>query len=379
LSTIQIPVRGVPININIAQSEDRAREVPLLWNGLNLARRFGATAMLADRLDKFFDRSVRPDYFKKMDFTAPAGDQGWFGPDSAVWYVHSNLPVLEFGLFCAAHLENLHPGIAWMGFDHSRVVERVDGVPTGAINPDGARVRFAHSLAFFLAVAIGPTETAERAARAVRAMHHTIKGTRPDGITYDADDQHFLRWNYATVVWGIATAHERYHPDPIADIDDYYREFVRVGEALGGTDLPATKAEVAEYLAAEAPVMGLTLPGVAAGYATTRDRTKPVQRQIVKFVDWAKTDMLPRWAQNMYSCVPPSAPVGSLRRAQLRAAFDVLDGAAGPLQEVQDSLARAAKAPDNQPDFGSTRKLNAEQPEDLSRAEVEAKVNNSAA
>ncbi|MEO6628342.1 MAG: oxygenase MpaB family protein [Aquihabitans sp.] len=233
-----------------------------------------------------------------------------------------------------------------MGFDHSRVVERVDGVPTGAIDPDGARVRFAHSLAFFLAVAIGPVDTAERAARAVRAMHHTIKGTRPDGIAYDADDQHFLRWNYATVVWGIATAHERYHPKPIPDIDRYYREFVRVGEALGGTELPASKRAVAEYLASEAPVMGLTLPGVAAGYPAIRDRAKPLERSLIKFVDWAKTDMLPRWAQDMYSFVPPSAPITLLRRAQLRATFDVLDGAAGPLKEVRESIDRAAQTPE---------------------------------
>jgi uncharacterized protein (DUF2236 family) len=85
-------------------------------------------------------------------------------------------------------MENLDPGIAWMGYDHSRIVERVDGVPTGRVDPTGARVRFAHSLAFFAAAAHGPTPTAERAARAVRAMHHTIKGTRPDGAPYDADD-----------------------------------------------------------------------------------------------------------------------------------------------------------------------------------------------
>lgn len=369
----------VAATIDLSKKVERAIGLPFFWSGMSVARKLGATALLRHQFEQFFDRSVRPDYFKKMDFTAPAGDQGWFGPDSAVWYVHSNLPVLEIGLFTASHIENLHPGIAWMGYDHSRVVQREDGVPTGRIDQDGARVRFAHSLAFFLAVAIGPTETAERAARAVRAMHHTVKGTRPDGIPYDADDEHFLRWNYATVVWGIAAAHERYHPKPLDDIDDYYREFVRVGEALGGTNLPETKAEVLEYLAGDAAVMGLTLPGAATGFATARDVVGPLERPILKFLDWAKCDLLPRWAQNMYSFVPPNAAVTTLRRAQLRALLDALDATPGPLREVKQSYKRAKAKPDlkasTEPNLASVRKLQAEKPEDLSRSEVEAAVN----
>ncbi len=145
-----------------------------------------------------------------------------------------------------------------MAYDHSRIPERVDGIPTGGIDPEGAAVRLGHSLSFFIGTAYGSTPTAERLARTVRAMHHTIKGTRPDGLAYDADDPEWLRWNYATVVWGLATAHERYHRRPLRDIDRYYREFVRVGESLGGTDLPATKAEVAECLESYLPRLALT-------------------------------------------------------------------------------------------------------------------------
>jgi uncharacterized protein (DUF2236 family) len=79
-----------------------------------------------------------------------------------------------------------------------------------ACHQEGAAVRFGHSVAFFIGTAYGSTETAERLARTVRAMHHTVEGTRPDGLPYDADDPEW-RWNYATVVWGLATAHEG-HP-----------------------------------------------------------------------------------------------------------------------------------------------------------------------
>ena len=85
-----------------------------------------------------------------------------FGPDSAVWYVHEHLPTLILGLVGAAYIEGLDPSISWMGYDHSRLVERADGVPTGGIDPEGAAVRLGHSLSFFIGTAYGSTATAER-------------------------------------------------------------------------------------------------------------------------------------------------------------------------------------------------------------------------
>ena len=128
------------------------------------------------------------------------------------------------------------------------------------IDPKGAVTRLGHSVAFFIGTAYGSTETAERLAATVRAMHHTIKGVRPDGAAYDADDPDWLRWNYATVVWGLATAHEMYHPRPLRGkkLDRYYGEFVRVGHALGGTDLPTTKAETLDCLESYLPRLALT-------------------------------------------------------------------------------------------------------------------------
>ena len=157
-----------------------------------------------------FDQDVRKHFFRGMEFAAPVADPGWFGPGSAVWHVHSHMHALIFGLQCAAYLERLDPSIYWMGMHHSRLVKRDPrrGTAVPEIDPRGAAVRLGHSVAFFIGTAYGSTETAERLAQSVRAMHHTIKGVRPDGARYDADDPEWLRWNYATVVWGLATAHE---------------------------------------------------------------------------------------------------------------------------------------------------------------------------
>lgn len=297
---------------------------------------------VARRFEQTFDAEIRSRFFKGLDFAGPAGDPGWFGPGSAVWHVHSHLPTLVLGLVAAAYIEGLDPSISWMGYDHSRLAERVDGVPTGNIDPEGGAVRLAHSISFFIGTAYGSTATAEKLARTVRAMHHTVKGTRPDGVAYDADDPEWLRWNYATVVWGLATAHERYHRRPLRDIDRYYREFVRVGEALGGTDLPTTKAETAECLDSYLPRLAVTpIKAFQTGPNLRDSKAKPWEPGS-EFMDWAARDMLPRWAQKLALYQPPNPVVLRARRASLWLALNALHEATGPLKEFRQAQKRAA-------------------------------------
>lgn len=296
---------------------------------------------LAAKLNADFDSGIRQRFFRGMDFAGPAGDPGWFGPGSAVWYVHSHTPALIFGLQCAAFLEGLDPSIYWMGSTHSRLAERdAEGNPTGRIDVEGSRVRLAHSLAFFIGTAYGSTQTAERLARTVRAMHHTVKGVRPDGVAYDADDPDWLRWNYATVVWGIATAHELYHAKPLADIDQYYREFTRVGVALGGTHLPATKAEALDCLHSYLPRLALT-HGMALSTGPNLARNAEVPAAS-KFVDGVIRDALPEWAAELVMYRRPRPVQRAARRAAQWAAINASQAAMGHLREFREATARVA-------------------------------------
>ncbi|MQY08368.1 oxygenase MpaB family protein [Actinomadura macrotermitis] len=298
---------------------------------------------IAGRFDGHFDTQVRSRFFRGLEFAGPEGDPGWFGPGSAVWHVHSHTPLLSFGLACAAYLEGLDPSIYWMGVQHSRIVTKDgDGRPVGGIDPEGAAIRFGHSLSFFIGTAYGSTATAERLARTVRAMHHTVKGTRPDGLAYDADDPQWLRWNYATVVWGLATAHERYHPRPLRgkDLDRYYGEFVRVGHALGGTDLPTTKAETLECLRAHLPCLALTHGQAARTGPNLRD--VPTTLLTGPFMDWAVRDTLPGWAATMVMHRPPNPVELRARRTALRLLLNGVYAATGPIEEFRQAQARVA-------------------------------------
>ncbi|MFW0787280.1 oxygenase MpaB family protein [Gordonia sp. CPCC 206044] len=322
-------------------------------------------------LNDRFDTNIRAKYFRGMQFGDPVGDPGWFGPNSATWHVHSHTPALIFGLQCASYLERLDPSIFWMGVDHSRLVQKTpDGTPTMRIDPAGAQVRLGHSVAFFIGTAYGSTETAERLARTVRAMHHTIKGTRPDGLPYDADDPDWLRWNYATVVWGIATAHEIYHPKPLrgADIDRYYGEFVRVGHALGGTDLPATKADTLTCLEEYLPRLALTHGNAMA---TGANLTNPAQSA----VDWAIRDTMPQWAAQLVSHRPPNPIERRARRSVVWAALNGLHATMGEVPEfaaAQRRVADGTTVEHTEPQYvlGSDPELDRDQVEALADAGV---------
>lgn len=300
--------------------------------------------LLQSRIAGFYDDEIRSRYFRGLEFDGPDGDPGWFGPDSAVWHVHSHMPALVFGLQCAAYLERFDPSIFWMGVDHSRIVERPDGdLFDLRINPEGATVRLAHSVSFFIGTAYGSTATAERLANTVRAMHHTVKGVRPDGLPYDADDPEWLRWNYATVVWGIATAHEYYHPNPLRakKIDRYYREFVKVGQALGGTDLPETKAETLDCLHSYLPKLAITYGTAAATGSNLADPKYPGPPG-GEFIDWAIRDTLPSWAAAMVMHRKPNPIERALRQASVWSVINGLHLAMGPLPEFRQAQKRVA-------------------------------------
>jgi uncharacterized protein (DUF2236 family) len=296
-------------------------------------------------VEKAMDMTLRPRYFPRVQFAEPAGDPGWFGPASPVWYVHEHLPALVIGLGAAATIETLHPDFAWMGYDHTRAITRdADGVPTGGFDLDGLLTRGGHSLAFFAAVAYGSSPSAARVTKAVSGMHHRVRGVRPDGRAYDADDPETLRWAYATVVWGIASAHERYHLRPLrgTDLDRYYGEFTRVGAALGGTDLPATKAEVADYLDAAVPLMGVTQPTIET-LRLTDPRLRPLPlRPIFDLLQWTLLDLQPQWAQDLLRVRPSSRIERTARRVAMRSLANTVHYGAGPIDEVRQARRRAA-------------------------------------
>lgn len=304
---------------------------------------------LFDRVADMSFQSVRERFFKTVRFDEPAGDPGWFGPGSAVWYLHEHIATVQIGLAAAAMIETLHPDMAWMGYEHTRALERKDGIPTGNFHKENMASRTGHTLSFFLGVAFGSTTVAERVSRTVRGMHDRVEGVRPDGHAYRASDPELLRWNYATMAWALAEAHERFHPRPMKGerLEEFFREYARMGVELGATDVPTTKAGVRKVLDDSLPLLGITMPTVEVLNPMAPWRYPIWVRPVYALMFWAVQDMHPEWAQHLMNTPRYSRPKKAVLRAMARLLLRSMRD--GKITEVYQAHARAAATPVGKP------------------------------
>jgi uncharacterized protein (DUF2236 family) len=170
-----------------------------------------------------------------IDYDAPAGDPGLFGPDSVTWRIHADFPGMLSGGLCALMLQTLHPRALAGVWDHSNFREDLVG-------------RLRRTTDFVAGSTYAGRAEAERLIARVRAIHARVQGTTADGTPYCADDPALLTWVHATESYGFLQGYRRYcRPVPTALADAYYAETACVAAALGARDVPASEAEVAAY------------------------------------------------------------------------------------------------------------------------------------
>lgn len=176
-----------------------------------------------------------------IEYDAPAGDPGLFGPDSVTWRIHAEFPGMLSGGLCALMLQTLHPRALAAVYDHSHFREDLVG-------------RLRRTTHFVAGTTYAPRGEARKLIARVRAIHARIGGQTADGQPYRADDPQLLTWVHVTEAYGFLEGCRRYGREvPMALADRYYDEVRRVAEALGAVDVPGSEAEVAAYFARVQP------------------------------------------------------------------------------------------------------------------------------
>lgn len=154
----------------------------------------------------------------KVDYTSPAGEPAFAGPNSVSWQVFKNPVALAIGGVCAVLLEFADARIRSGVWDHS--VFKTD--PIGRSKRTGTAA---------MVGVYGPQSAARRVIQGVTNMHARVKGETPSGESYRALDVELLDWVSATASFGFLVAYDRF-VRPLSD-DEKLRFFAEGAQVAG--------------------------------------------------------------------------------------------------------------------------------------------------
>ena len=162
----------------------------------------------------------------------PPSADALFEPDSPIRMVHADVVSMMVGGIAALLLQMLHPHALRGVLDHSGFRTDMHG-------------RLRRTARFIAVTTYGHRDAAQAAIDRVNAIHAHVKGTLPDGTPYSAQDPRTLAWVHVTEATCFLDAYLRHvRPDmPLAEQDEYFRQFAAIARRLGCDPVPETKAQ----------------------------------------------------------------------------------------------------------------------------------------
>lgn len=172
-------------------------------------------------------------------------DDGYFGPQSAVWEVHSGIPTVVAGIR-ALLMQTLHPGAMAGVHDHSRYREDPLGRLSGTVR-------------WVLTTTFADRAQAHAACTWVSRLHERVNGQyvgpRGEIIEYSAGDPDLVAWVHCVFADAFIGSHETWGNPVPGGSDQYVREWATAGELMGMPEPPRTRAELDAAIAAFLPVL----------------------------------------------------------------------------------------------------------------------------
>jgi uncharacterized protein (DUF2236 family) len=211
------------------------------------------------------DPSGTPAWMRELEH----GDEGYFGPGSAVWAVHGNMATLIGGVRSLL-VQTLHPA----------AVTGVDEHSTYRQDPLG---RLAGTSRWLTMTTFGSRALADRECARVRGVHRRVRGIYRDDAgaerPYRANDEHLLAWVHASFAHSMLVCHETFAGPVPGGPDAYVREWATAGELVGLSRPPRTVCELEALVESYEPELAST-PATARTVAFLRDPPLPPPAQV---------------------------------------------------------------------------------------------------
>lgn len=177
----------------------------------------------------------KPDWAELM---ALGNDEGFFGPESAVWQVHGSVGTIVGGIR-ALLLQAAHPAPLAGVAEHSRY----------STDPLG---RLIGTTKWLTITSFAATEVIKKEAARVNAMHTRVKGTyeTKSGTTepYRAQDERFLLWVHCAFTDSFLKSHQFLGYKIDKGADQYVAEWARSAVPLGLKNAPHSVKELEDTL-----------------------------------------------------------------------------------------------------------------------------------
>lgn len=159
-------------------------------------------------------------------------DEALFARDTPIRMVHADIVGMLVGGMASLLLQMLHPHALQGVLDFSDFRADMHG-------------RLRATARFIAVTTYGHRDAAEEAIAKVNRIHTHVHGTLPDGTPYSALDPRTLAWVHlaeATMFLEAYLVHVR-PAMPLAEQDEYFRQFAVIARKLGADPVPETKAE----------------------------------------------------------------------------------------------------------------------------------------
>jgi uncharacterized protein (DUF2236 family) len=213
-----------------------------------------------------------------------------FQPNSVAWRVHGDVASMMVGGIASLLMQMLHPAVLAGVWDHFHFRTDMHG-------------RLRRTARFIATTTYGERRQAEALIERVRAIHHRVRGSLPDGTPYDANDPVLLAWVHVTEATSFLDAWIRYGEPFMSakDQDRYFAEMATIGIALGADPVPRSRAEARQVIDRIRPQLKVNGRTAEIARLILRGRAVSLIDALpAKLASTAAVDLLPRWARRLH-------------------------------------------------------------------------------
>lgn len=221
-------------------------------------------------------------------------DEALFERDSPIRMVHSGVVSMMVGGIRSLLLQMLHPHALQGVLDHSDFRADMHG-------------RLRRTARFIAVTTFAHRDEAMAAIARVNRIHAQVSGTLPDGTVYSASDPRTLAWVHVAEATSFLEAYIAYvRPTmPVAEQDEYFRQFAVIARALGAAPVPVTRGEADALVAELRPDLATSKAAREIARLVLTQRPQGAPAAVQRALGTAAVDLLPPYARTMLALERP--------------------------------------------------------------------------